>query len=233
MFEDGSYSDVDALISAWLPTYDRSGILYGHISWHQALAALDRGDASRALAIYTERIQPSVTLGLPINVVSDTAGFLWRLQAYGSTVPEQMWGDVESFAARAYPNPGFPFIDVHMALVEAARGKRAALTARIEALEQQASSGTLAAGAVVPTVCRAVLAFAEGNYPLCARILEPMADDVVRVGGSHAQREVIEDTVLLALMKSDEIAKARRLLDQRLHRRPSPRDQRWRTAMSS
>lgn len=34
-------------------------------------------------------------------------------------------------------------------------------------------------------------------------------------------------TLLVALMRSDETAKARAPLDSRLHRRPSPRDTRW------
>src|SRR5262245_48277457 len=37
MFEDGSVDDADALVDRWIPTYDRSGILHGHIRWHQAL----------------------------------------------------------------------------------------------------------------------------------------------------------------------------------------------------
>jgi len=55
---------------------------------------------------------------------------------------------------------------------------------------------------------------------------------VVRIGGSHAQREMIEDMLLIALMKSGEAAKARDLLDRRLHRRPSLRDARWRSAVA-
>ncbi|CDX38495.1 hypothetical protein MPLSOD_330049 [Mesorhizobium sp. SOD10] len=51
------------------------------------MGALERGDSERALAIYTDSIQPSVTAGIPINVISDTASFLWRLQAYGHTTP--------------------------------------------------------------------------------------------------------------------------------------------------
>jgi hypothetical protein len=232
MFEDGSGDDVETLISAWLPDYDKSAILYSHISWHQALAALDKGDAVRALTIYTERIQPTVSLALPINVVSDTAGLLWRLQAYGNSVPKKLWEDAGAYATRAYPHAGFPFADMHLALIEAATGNRTALNARIETLEQQVSKGTLTAGAVVPAVCRAVLAFADNDYAFCAHILEPIAHEVVRLGGSHAQREVVEDTLLLALINIGEVAKARALLDQRLHRRHSPRDQRWRSAIS-
>ena len=85
---------------------------------------------------------------------------------------------------------------------------------------------------MVPEICRAARAFAEQDYLRCAAILEPVATDVVRIGGSHAQREMIEDTLLIALMKGGEAQKARDLLDRRLHRRPSPRDARWRAAVA-
>jgi len=84
---------------------------------------------------------------------------------------------------------------------------------------------------MLPAVCRAMLAFANGDYKACARTLEPVAADVVRIGGSHAQREIVEDTLLVALMKGGEPVRARELLDRRLHRRPSPRDARWRAAV--
>jgi hypothetical protein len=45
--------------------------------------------------------------------------------------------------------------------------------------------------------------------------------------GSHAQREIIEDTFIVALMRGGEAAWARALLDRRLHRCPSPRDACW------
>jgi hypothetical protein len=45
--------------------------------------------------------------------------------------------------------------------------------------------------------------------------------------GSHAQREIIEDTFIVALMRGGEAARARALLDRRLHRCPSLRDTSW------
>jgi hypothetical protein len=51
--------------------------------------------------------------------------------------------------------------------------------------------------------------------------------DVVRIGGSHAQREIIEDTFIIALVRAGELARAQAMLEARLHRRPSPRDRRW------
>lgn len=231
MFEDGSADDADALITNWLPGYARSGLMHGHISWHQALVALEKGDPARALQIYADFVQPKVTTAPPINSVTDGTSLLWRLLAYGHAVPKELWDDAAAHALQSFPKVGVPFADMHMALVAAATGNHASLAQRIADLERRLADGKLAPGPMLPALCRALQAFGAGNYAECARILEPIASDVVRIGGSHAQREVVEDTLLVAFMKCGEAGKARTLLDLRLHRRPSPRDARWRAAL--
>jgi hypothetical protein len=230
MFEDGSLTEADALVTEWIPGYHRSGILHGHISWHQALGALEQSDAARALAIYADVLKPAVTSAPPINVISDGASLLWRLSAYGHDVPHELWTEADAFAQRAFPKSSIPFADIHMALFAAATHNSAALEQRLGVIEQRLSEGKLAAGPVVPNICRAMHAFADADYQGCIRHLAPVLDDVVRIGGSHAQREIIEDTFIVALMRGGELARARTLLDQRLHRRPSPRDARWMAA---
>lgn len=227
MFEDGSGEDAERLIADWLPGYDRRGLLHSHIAWHAALAALDRGDTAKALALYAAHVQPSASAGLPINVVSDTASFLWRMRAYGHAVPAGLWDAAAAYARPLYPKAGFPFADVHMAMLGAATGDRTGVERRAAALTALVEAGTLAAGPVVPAICRAALAFAEEDYAGCVWLLEPLAAEAVRIGGSGAQREIVEDTLLLALMRSGQAGKARTLLDRRLHRRPSPRDAAW------
>jgi hypothetical protein len=227
MYEGGAGEDAERLIADWLPRYDRAGILHGHIAWHSALGALERGDSERALAIYEEYIQPSASAGMPTNVVSDTASFLWRLQAYGHPVPAGLWEAAAAYAGGVFQKAGFAFADVHMAVIAAATGDRAAVEQRVAALTGLIEAGALAAGPVVPAICRAALAFAEEDYAGCVRILEPVEAEVVRIGGSGAQREMMEDMLLLALMRSGEAVKARALLERRLHRRLSPRDARW------
>jgi hypothetical protein len=227
MYEAGAGEDAERLIADWLPGYDRAGILHGHIAWHAALAALERDDPERALAIYADNIQPSMSAGVPVNVVSDTASFLWRLQAYGHRVPAGLWAAAANYSEAFFQTAGFAFADVHMAILAAAIGDRTAVEQRAEALTGLIEAGALNAGPVVPAICRAALAFVQDDHAGCARILEPVTAEVVRIGGSGAQREMIEDMLLLALMRSGEAVKARKLLDRRLHRRPSPRDTRW------
>jgi hypothetical protein len=232
MFEDGSTTQADALITEWLPEYDHAGILYSHISWHQALAALEQDDPARALAIYTDRIRPDVSAAAPLNVMTDGASLLWRLGVSGHTAPQAIWDDVAANAERNFPKSGNSFADVHAAIIAAATGNRAALDERIGELDARSANGSLPAGLVVPALCRAVRAFSDGDYRACVSLLEPVVGDVVRIGGSHAQREMIEDTLLMALMKSGEAAKAQIMLDRRIHRRPSQRDMAWRAAAS-
>jgi len=227
LYESGATEDAERLIADWLPGYDRSGTLHGHIAWHAALGALERGDPQQALAIYADCIQPSVSAGLPVNVVSDTASFLWRLHAYGHSVPTELWEAAAAYSRAYFHKAGFAFADVHMAILAAAVGDRVAVERRVEALMDLIEAGTLPAGPVVPAICRAALAFGEEDYAGCVRVLEPVAAEAARIGGSGAQREMIEDMFLLALMRSGEVVKARALLGRRLHRRPSPRDMRW------
>ncbi|BAT59862.1 hypothetical protein GJW-30_1_02397 [Variibacter gotjawalensis] len=230
MFEDGSAREAEAIIRDWLPSYDRSGILHGHISWHEALAALERDDAEAALAIYADRIAPHGNTAPPINVVTDGAALLWRAGLEGHPVPRALWSETATNAVRFFPKSGNAFIDVHVALAAAATGDAESLDRRADEIEARLAQGKLPPGPVVPAILRAIRAFANDDYATCAKLLEPVAADVVRIGGSHAQREMIEDTLILAQIKNGESAKARALLDERLHRRPSARDERWRAA---
>jgi tetratricopeptide (TPR) repeat protein len=230
MFEDGSVADADALVTQWIGSYDRSGILYGHIYWHQALGALEQGNAARALSIYETILRPAVTAAPPLNAMSDCASLLWRLLAYGYAVPANLWADAEAYAKTQFPKSSLPFVEMHMALLAAATQDQALLEERLRVIEQRLADGKLAAGPVVPQVCRAMNAFAGEDFRACVTLLEPVLDDVVRIGGSHAQREIIEDTFVVALIRADELPRARAMLDRRLHRRPSPRDTRWRVA---
>jgi len=233
LHESGDSQAAEALLAGWLPEYPRHGTLHGHLAWHAALVALDQGDSQAALALYQRHIAPAASTAGPLNRLSDNASFLWRLGLYGHEVPAGLWHATAANAAELFPQPGLAFADVHKVLIDAATGDRAAVERRIAGLEARLRAGELPAGSVVPTLCRALLAYADADYQGCARLLEPVRADVARIGGSGAQREVIEDTLLVALLRSGESTQARALLDERLHRRPSRRDRQWLASLAS
>jgi hypothetical protein len=94
----------------------------------------------------------------------------------------------------------------------------------LHALDAQ---GHPTAGCVVLPLVQGIWAFAQGAYDETIKWIEPIADQIVRIGGSNAQREVFEDTLLEAYLRAGRYAHAEVILRQRLGRRPSARDFFW------
>lgn len=228
LFESGAGAEADAFVDEWLPTYGQCGLLHGHISWHQALAALDKGDVERAIKLYAQRIKPSAAPSrTPRLSLADCASFLWRLDLYGFSTTDAQWAETYALVESAFPVPGAAFVDAHVALAAAATRNLTMLSARADVVEQRIGAANYPAGEVVPKICRGLVAFASGDYRECATFLEAASGNFARIGGSHAQREVFEDTLIVALLRCNDGVKAKTILHEQLHRRPSPRDEKW------
>ncbi|MFF7066126.1 tetratricopeptide repeat protein [Pseudomonas sp. NPDC008258] len=206
LHESGLHADITQAIDGWLPEYDRAGVLHGHIAWHAALGALAQGRHEQALSIYSNSVAPDVSAGVPLNIITDGASLLWRLSLGGIDHPRTLWTELAAYAQPYFQGAGFAFADLHMAILSAATGDRAAVEQRIAALDEQLLRGSLAAGRVAPELCRAMLAFAEGRYEACLRTLQGVANEVVRIGGSGAQREIVQQTLIESLRRTTEPA---------------------------
>lgn len=227
LLEQGDSDAGTRLIADWLPIYDTGGILNGHIAWHLALLLIDEGDCDAALRLYRDRIRPQVSKAPSLNVFTDAASLLWRAGLRGGAVDARDWQDVAEYGRSRFGQAGVHFADLHAALTAAAVGDTADLDTRVTALEARASAGKLAPGEALPRYCRALGDFAAGRYEAAASAITANLGDLVRLGGSHAQREVVEDTAIVAWLRAGRPADARRLIDARLHKRPSRRDRDW------
>jgi hypothetical protein len=115
---------------------------------------------------------------------------------------------------------------MHCAVAFAAVHDEARLGRLIDGLQQRLDAGRIPAGPVVLALAEGVAAFAHGDYSRAADALAPMRADVVRIGGSHAQRDLFEETLLEALLRAGRRDEALALLTERLDRRPSVADER-------
>ena len=110
---------------------------------------------------------------------------------------------------------------MHCAVALAAAGDAEGLARWVALLREGVAQGRVPAGEVVPTVAEAMHAFAEGRYEDVIRGLAPVVDQLVRVGGSWAQRDLFEHTLLAAYLRAGRAAEARALLARRVDRQPS------------
>ena len=227
-YEAGDAESGAAFIEAWLPGYDRQSQLHCHLSWHRALFELACGRPEQARALYEDAIRPAVSYAPPLFNLADAASFLWRWKIYGEMPPlDDAWGEVIAHAARNFPRAGTPFADVHAALAEAASSDDAALATRIMQMGELLEGGRLPQGAIVPALCAGVAAFARGDYDGATESLGIALPELARIGGSHAQRELFEDTYIAACLRAGRDDKAAERLSARLERRPSARDSGW------
>jgi len=156
----------------------------------------------------------------------DRTSMLWRLQMHGVVDP-----GVDP-SATDYPRPlrdsvdmiPVTFFAVHVALGLAALRDGDSLR---RLAETASASKTPGAARFVSPIALALAERVEGDFGAAATRLLPLADELTLVGGSHAQREVFEDTLIDSLIRSGRHEEASTCLQERLDRRPSTVDQRW------
>jgi len=224
-FESNDHAGGRGFLADWITEYDRAAPFFCHLSWHLALFELSQGNTQRVLELYDEAISPGV--GSFRTTLVDSASLLWRYQIFGCEPKRDLpWADVCSYAAKAAPAPGMAFLDAHAALAFVAMGDAEALARLIGGLETLAPDRPLVSEVVLP-LARGLEAFGQGAYAEAIRWLEPLDGQLVRVGGSHAQWEVFEDTLLQAYLRAGQLERAEALLRRRLARRSSARDIVW------
>jgi hypothetical protein len=84
---------------------------------------------------------------------------------------------------------------------------------------EQTDNGAMTRAVGLP-VSEALLAYAERRYASAVGLLVPVRTRAVSAGGSHAQRDVLAQTLLSAAEKAGQIQLARALLNERLELRP-------------
>ena len=228
-YETSDYEGGLEFLNGWINGYSPKAPFYSHLNWHMALFELTQGRYSRAHEIYEQSIRPSVLemgggLGPPL---ADATSFLWRLELYGKGVNSRDWSEVREFAANHAQSPGIAFQDAHAALALAATRDDVAMSGLIDGLRQIAAGGNSFVESVVLPLVYGIDAFAQGDYDESIRLIEPIDDRIVAIGGSQAQRSVFHETLLEAYMRTGRYEQAEEMLRARLEHRHSARDYFW------
>jgi hypothetical protein len=185
------------------------------LSWHLALGHLEVGDTAAALQLFREAFSPDVHSGPPRGKVNDAVSFLWRWELAGHKRDADSWRIMHDYATGAFPRAGAAFSDMHIALAQAVAGDDAALAARARQMDELARQGRYPSGPCVPAVSQAFAAFERRDFSAVIAALEPIAGELERIGGSRAQLDLVEFTLLKAYLGADRPDDARRMLSVR------------------
>lgn len=204
-YEAGETEAGLAYLTGWMDDYDPRSVLHGHLSWHMALWSLHCGDTVSMWRVVDGAVGPGAAQGMPLNVLTDTAAILHRAELAGEAVAPERWAALSDYAAQFFPQAGQSFADVHAALCHAMAGQGGRL-ARIA----EADRG-FAADLVRP-VARAWAAVARQDWRGALDELTPVMAASERLGGSRAQRDLLELTYANLLLKLGLTCEARRML---------------------
>jgi tetratricopeptide (TPR) repeat protein len=218
-YETGEQDSGIAFMRDWLPLYDRAGGLFGHLNWHLGLFELHAGNLAAGFHLYNDAFSADDHRGAVHQKLSDSASFLWRSELAGHPRDHARWAKLQDYARAKIPRPGFSLADWHVALAYAADGDDAALEGWVEAIEELVKAGRYPSGATIPAVARAFAAFQRGDYAAAIDLIVSMLPERERMGGSRAQVDLVEATLLRAYLNTGRVAEARHLLADR---RPGP-----------
>ncbi len=186
-----------------------------HHWWHLGLFLLESMETDDALALYDTRL---CSTQAPLTLQRlDGASLLWRLRLLDVDVGTR-WHD----AAIGWDfNPSQAghsvFNDMHALLVLLGQRRHADAKAWIDAVQASAAraSGGSPLHDIAPALMHGLLALDEGRFVQALRLLGPLRAQLHRIGGSHAQRDLVDQTLLAAAAGASDRGAVRALLDER------------------
>ena len=227
LYETGQHEIGRVWLDHWVAESGRASSHRAHFSWHAALHELALGDTEAVRRRYYSQLAPPAVTG--VRALVDSASLLWRWQlttsgwdaaaamsiagrpAFGGEQPPPPAEPIlDSVDEAMLVRPQTPFIALHAAVALAAAGD----IGRLDQLRRFCAGSDPVMQTVVPPVCDALLTAFGGSPQRAAKLLGDVLPELVRVGGSAAQREVIEEGLLFFLVSAGDAEAATRWLQQ-------------------
>lgn len=204
---------------AWMranpDAWSRESFFAVHNWWHLALFHLGLDEIDEVLALFDGPIY-----GKASNVILemiDASALLWRLHLRGVDIGDR-WNAVADKWVSIATAGNYAFNDMHAMMAFVAAGRSMAADAVLEA-QRSAMDGVDDNAAFTREVgyaaTQAIKAFGDGNHAETVRLLRPIRSYAHRFGGSHAQRDLIDLTLIEAASRGGQNRLAAALLAER------------------
>jgi hypothetical protein len=226
----GRYADGLQWLRERESTWAEGNGLANHHWWHAALFHLEAMDIPAALALYDQHLS-SPHASITLNRL-DGAALLWRLHLLNADVGAR-WIDVaQGWDLSPEAAALSVFNDAHAVMTLLGQQRIADAEALITEVQRRVDAGSASEVAVTMQVglplLRGLLAFGREDFTGVMRLLSPLRAALHRIGGSHAQRDGVIQTLLVAALRSGNAGIASALLSDRLGKQNTPLTQHWR-----
>jgi tetratricopeptide (TPR) repeat protein len=192
-----------------------------HNWWHLALHQLELGDIPSALDLYDRLVHPKQSV-VALELV-DASQLLARIQLRGGAVGAR-WAELADCWSQVGEGGFYVFNDLHALVACAFAGREQDTRRMLATLERSAAGGGTNAEnlrAVGLPIALAVVAMAAGRPGEALEQLLPVRSRSYRIGGSHAQRDLVQLTTIGAALAAGNGRVARALAAERTEQKPA------------
>ncbi len=197
-----------------------SGLAF-HNWWHLAIHYLELEGIGAALELYDRLIHPKESV-IALELI-DASQLLWRIALRGGDVGSR-WQALADCWAKPAEGGFYAFNDLHALMAYAQTGRSQPMRQLLATLEWR--KGDVDTNAHVTRdvglpIARAIVALVEGRNAEAAAHLMPIRSRTHRIGGSHAQRDLLQLTCLEAALRDGDAPLARALANERTEQKPA------------
>lgn len=207
-------------LDAWIHGPGTKSDNLAHYSWHAALHELAMGDFDAVRSRYAAELAPPAVVGCRALVDSCSLLWRWAITPGAESVPGVATA-LDALDDHLLDRPPTAFMAMHSVVTLCALEEYDRLAA-LQAWARDHEDATFAE--VVSPLAAALRALGDGDASTAADRLAALSGSIWRLGGSDAQREIVEDTLVAALLAAARFDEARALIDRRLDRRVCRRD---------
>lgn len=216
---------------AWLnglePHWEGGNNLKHHLWWHRGLYHLERREFAEVLALYDRHFRD---LASPLTQaqpdmyidVQNAASMLFRLERQGVDVGTR-WVELADKAEARIGDCLSTFTLPHWMMALTATRRWDAAGRMLQAMQDFAGTEKGTAAALVRDcalpICAALVARAKDDPGRACDLMRPALASMARLGGSHAQQDVLEQLFLDCALRAGRAEDAAALL-QRVSRHP-------------
>lgn len=221
----GRFGDGQAYLDSRADDWSAGNFLSVHNWWHRCLYALETGDTEGILRIYDASIHNDQSSPVAMEML-DAAALLWRLALEGDDQSVR-WNALAQAWDGTVDEPFYAFNDMHAVMSFVGAGRVADAQALIDSREMwlasnpgQSQTNVAMTRDVGLPVCQSIVAFGQQRYADVVELLAPIRYRINEFGGSHAQRDAVQRTLLEAALRSNRLELARTLVSERINLRP-------------
>jgi len=183
---------------AWLedliPQWTETNNFVYHLHWHKALFYIGKGEHKAALELYDLHMISPLADDFYLDVCNATS-LLWRLEMLGVDVGDR-WQTLTRYAENRIYDDELVFSSLHYLMVPARLQDALLLDAALKHYQSWSKKDTHQGD-----ICRlvglplaeSIMQFSAGEYAKANQTISLIQKNIVKIGGSHAQRRLFDE----------------------------------------